>query len=299
MNSIEIAKRLLKMSEEGIFDINGVDGFDGMAPLHYICQNGSKELLDLFIDYEKKHPDVIDWNIKNKNGMTPLHFAARAKQADIVNILINNEIVCPHVDINAVATGEFENGRTPISFACEKGLLDIVKLLLDDKSDEEKDVFSFDSAKNKKKVKRGALCGAQSTCNLEIKAQGAHQKGMTPLHYACKGTSVELVKMLLDHGGLSVINTRANGKSCLFLACKHNRFEIVKLLLEQKDIDLNIKTPRGLTPLMIAAIEGRKAIVELLLRQRKIDVNALTVDGQNAKGMAKNQDIIDLFDRFA
>ena len=299
MNSIEIAKRLLKMSEEGIFDINGVDGFDGMAPLHYICQNGSKELLDLFIDYEKKHPDVIDWNIKNKNGMTPLHFAARAKQTDIVNILINNEIVCPHVDINAVATGEFENGRTPISFACEKGLLDIVKLLLDDKSDEEKDVFSFDSAKNKKKVKRGALCGAQSTCNLEIKAQGAHQKGMTPLHYACKGTSVELVKMLLDHGGLSVINTRANGKSCLFLACKHNRFEIVKLLLEQKDIDLNIKTPRGLTPLMIAAIEGRKAIVELLLRQRKIDVNALTVDGQNAKGMAKNQDIIDLFDRFA
>ena len=301
MLHVKIINKILDLCKENAFDINGVDSFDEMAPLHYICENGNEEIFNLFVDFEKRHPNVIDWNIRNKNGMTPLHFAARGRQTKIVDELINNEIICPHVDINAIATGEFENGRTPISFACEKGLIDIVKLLLNDKNeDDENDPFALLSLNKdqKKKVKRGSLCGAKSECDLTIKSKGAHQKGMTALHYACKSSNIEVVKLILNHGGFD-INARANGKSCLFLACKHNRIDIVRLLLQQNDINYNIKTPRGVTPLMIAAQEGRKEIVEMLLKQRRIDKNALTANGQSAKSMAKNTAITELFEKYA
>lgn len=43
-NSIKIIKELLTMCKDGIFDINGKDSFDEMAPLHYICQNGNERI---------------------------------------------------------------------------------------------------------------------------------------------------------------------------------------------------------------------------------------------------------------
>lgn len=303
-NSINIVKRLMKMTAEGIFDINAVDSFDGMAPLHYICQNGNERLLNLFIQFEKENPGIINWNIQNKNGMTPLHIAVVKKNVSIVDTLINNEIVCPHIDINAQATGEFENGRTPLSFACEKNCIEIVKLLLSDTDfgDENKKDPLSSFAKNSKKLEeikkiRGSLCNAKSSCDLTIKANAAHQKGMNCLHYACKSNCIEVVKYLLNHGGFDV-NARASGKSCLFLACKFNRIEIVKMLLENPDVDYNIKTQRGFTPLMVAAEEGRAQIVEMLLKLKKIDVNALTADGKSARKLAKNQAIRMLFDKY-
>ena len=147
-------------------------------------------------------------------------------------------------------------------------------------------------------VKRGSLCGAKNECDLSIKSKAAHQRGMTALHYACSGSNIDVVKLILKHGGFN-INARANGKTCLFLACQHNRVEIVNLLLEQNEIDYNLKTPRGMTPLMIASQDGRAQIVEKLLQLRKIDKNALTVDGESARSMAKNQTIINLFDKYA
>lgn len=305
-NSVEMVQYLLDLCQKEIFDINGIDSFDEMAPLHHICRDGKLQLLDLFIEFEKNNGGVIDWNIKDKNGMTPLHLACRSRELKVVDVLINNEYVCPRVDINAVATGEFENGRTPLSFACEKGDLEVVSLLLDEKIEEEKEIdpFSFESDQkeilNKKKVVRGSLCNARKDCDLTIKSKAAHTKGMSPLHFACKASNVEVVKLLLKKAnGEYNINLRANGQSCLYLACKHDRVETVKLLLEQEGINYNIKTPTGYTPLMIAAENGRWKIVEMLMQLPEIDVNALTVDGESARSLAKNHDIVDLIDKYS
>ena len=300
-NSINVVKTLLELSKDGTFDVNGVDSFDEMAPLHYICQDHKMELLKLFIQFEKENPNVINWNIPNKNGMTPLHLAARGKYADIVDILINDPLICPHVDINAVATGEFENGRTPLSFACEKGDLETVSLLLDDKQEDSSNPFSFNKIatnNNEGKSIRGSLCDAKSECDVTIKSKAAHQRGMSALHYACKASSVDVVKLLFKHGTFN-INLKANGKCCLYLACKHDRVDTVKLLLEQEGIDVNVKTPSGITPLMAACENGRWQIVEMLLKRPEIDVDALTVDGDSARSMAKNQIILDLLDKHA
>lgn len=182
-----------------------------------------------------------------------------------------------------------------------KGDLETVSLLLDDKQEDSSNPFSFNKIatnNNEGKSIRGSLCDAKSECDVTIKSKAAHQRGMSALHYACKASSVDVVKLLFKHGTFN-INLKANGKCCLYLACKHDRVDTVKLLLEQEGIDVNVKTPSGITPLMAACENGRWQIVEMLLKRPEIDVDALTVDGDSARSMAKNQIILDLLDKHA
>ena len=297
-NSIEIIKKLLTLSEQGIFDINGIDSFTMMSALHHICEDDQIDLLNLFIQFEKENKNIINWNLQDREGLTPLHYAVLENHPKIVDILINNEIVSPLIDINATATGEFMDGRTAISFACEKNNVEIVHLLLDERYKEgEVDPFSFE-ANQTDKVVRGSLCEAQSSCDVTIKSRAAISRGMSALHFACQSSNAEVVQLLLKHGTFN-INLKACGKSCLFLASLSDHPDIVELLLKQEGINVNIKTPTGMTPLMAACENGCKQIVEMLLEKPGIDIEALTVEGESAKSLAKNTIIKGLLNKYS
>jgi ankyrin repeat protein len=90
--------------EKGKFDINGVDN-DGRTPLHHALQGINPTINTAHLLQKGADPGIAD-----KNGVTPLHMAARnAETMDLIEILLNTEAV----DVNCVD----KQGRTPLACA--------------------------------------------------------------------------------------------------------------------------------------------------------------------------------------
>jgi len=95
--------------------------------LHLACfLNLSEDVVNLVSSYDdeyftsRKAPSVDD---KNKNGLTPLHYACENGNSYIVDLLIN---------YGANVNVSDNEGFTPLHFACKNGNLEIVKSLVDD-----------------------------------------------------------------------------------------------------------------------------------------------------------------------
>ena len=91
--------------------------------------------------------------------------------------------------------------------------------------------------------------------------------GHTALHHACSYGRADVVKTLIDVGGIDVNQTNQEGITALHEACENGYVDVVEILLNAKDIDVNITNQNGLSALDIAREEEEDDIVELLLRK--------------------------------
>ena len=91
--------------------------------------------------------------------------------------------------------------------------------------------------------------------------------GHTALHHACSYGRADVVKTLIDVGGIDVNQTNKEGITALHEACENGYVDVVEILLNAKDIDVNITNQNGLSALDIAREEEEDDIVELLLRK--------------------------------
>ncbi|TPX16523.1 uncharacterized protein E0L32_003817 [Thyridium curvatum] len=109
------------------------------------------------------------------------------------------------------------------------------------------------------------------------------QSGSTPLIGACESGSIDVVKLLLEHGA-DITRRNKLGNTPLGTAASRGDVEIVRLLLDvgaERNPQLNI----GWTPLLQAARGGHHQVVEVLL-QRGADPSAITFTGQTALHIA-------------
>ncbi|EXL63975.1 hypothetical protein FOPG_19755 [Fusarium oxysporum f. sp. conglutinans race 2 54008] len=98
-------------------DVNSKDK-DGMTPLSWAAMNRhNKNIVELLLNTRG-----VDVDSKNKDGRTPLSWAAMNGHEASVNLLLNNK----GVDVNS----EDKNGMTPLSWAAEIGHGPIVEFLL-------------------------------------------------------------------------------------------------------------------------------------------------------------------------
>ncbi|KAE8036871.1 hypothetical protein FH972_009504 [Carpinus fangiana] len=96
--------------------------------------------------------------------------------------------------------------------------------------------------------------------------------GMGVLHVAAKKGSVEITRLLLDHGADPNGKSTARGQeTAVILAAEHDHAEVVKLLAKY-GADLEILNEYRMTALSVAALEGSLNAVEALLDLR-VDVN--------------------------
>ncbi|XP_077216235.1 E3 ubiquitin-protein ligase XB3 isoform X2 [Tasmannia lanceolata] len=107
------------------------DSLHGRTCLHYAAYYGHSDCLQAILSAAHSTPVADSWgfarfvNIRDGNGATPLHLAARQRRPECVHILLDNGgLVC-------ASTGGYGfPGSTPLHLAARGGSLDCVRALL-------------------------------------------------------------------------------------------------------------------------------------------------------------------------
>jgi ankyrin repeat protein len=99
---------------------------------------------------------------------------------------------------------------------------------------------------------------AKWSCYAGISVAG--NDGNTPLHYACEGGNLEVVKFLIDSGAdVSVAGN--DGNTPLHYACEGGNLEVVKFLIDS-GADVSALDKYGYSPLELLTSEHREEIEE-------------------------------------
>ena len=113
--------------------------------------------------------------------------------------------------------------------------------------------------------------------------------GLTPFHWACYRGHKDIVKLLLQHSGLTInLNAKGNcGETAFMLACQRGRKDVVQLLLKYSgsDIELNLslngKDHHGWTAFIMACMHGHKDVKLLLdYPDRNIELKTKDIGGK-------------------
>ncbi|MYL06366.1 MAG: ankyrin repeat domain-containing protein, partial [Gemmatimonadales bacterium] len=136
--------------------------------------------------------DGADVNAPQGDGMTALHWAARAANADLARLLLE-----AGADVDAATR---IGAYTPLHLASEVGGGEVVGLLLE--------------------------AGAAQT------ATTADVGGATPLHLAAGAGEADAVRLLLAHGGDADVREARWGQTPLMYAAARGREAAVRALLE-------------------------------------------------------------------
>ena len=136
--------------------------------------------------------DGADVNAPQGDGMTALHWAARAANADLARLLLD-----AGADVDAATR---IGAYTPLHLASEVGGAEVVGLLLE--------------------------AGAEQT------ATTADVGGATPLHLAAGAGEADAIRLLLAHGGDADVREARWGQTALMYAAARGREAAVRALLE-------------------------------------------------------------------
>jgi ankyrin repeat protein len=250
---------------------------NGVTPLYWAAHRGFSEVVKLLID---KGADV---NTTAGRGETPLHIAVCFGHLDTVKQLL----AC-----GAKVNCRDHSGMTPIHVAALSGHDYIIKELVDfvDDADEllvQKDYDGLTAL-------HIAIMASQPSSfnmlvnemvNYQIPLDIADKNKMTPLHWAVALDNVPFVLTLVyylhQYPHTFGINARDSSKETpLHYAVRNKNLEIARILL-QNCADPNIPDANKETPLFFAVREKSEDIVHLLL-DYGADPSLVNSTGQNA-----------------
>ena len=173
------------------------------------------------------------WQIKDENGLTPLHYSVFRNNYDLTTIIINE--VKKGLGISSNKISNFINektneGFTALHYAVNNGNLLIVQLL----------------------KQYGA------------KFEAVTNLGKNAVHIAAEANQVTMLMYLILNEALDIFCLDENGSTPLHWACYSGAFEAVDYLLSLK-ADINAQDKERITPLFLAVDNKRENIVRILL----------------------------------
>lgn len=176
----------------------------------------------------------IGVEVKTLDGTTPLSFAARSNNADVVRVLLEN---------GADPDGEDINGLKPLHKAAERNNVEVVKILL---------AAGVDPLTPKTKETNAHLRRPRERMPTTV--------GETPFMYACKHGHVETVAEFLPYLNSTEILSQA-----LSWVVELGHAALVDLVLRYSEIDVNEWTKDG-TAIIKACESGDYKTIEVLLQ---------------------------------
>ena len=226
-------------------------GEDGMVPILYAAQSGSRDIFLLFLEAGANKLAF------DESGRSALHWAAAGNHINLLTALIKDHGLNPHLDLQSDA-------GTPLHVAVANGHIPAINTLIDL------------GARKDKLTARGATAlhmaakeGKKSAVVALIKNHGfdpnaADGLGQTPLFYAAsENGNLETFDALLEQGA-RVAEGDHVGASVLHLAAKGNKSAIIVSLIREHNFNPNIETNRGSTPLA-CAIANKACMAEFAL----------------------------------
>ena len=294
------------------------------TPLHVAVINGNKDVAKFLIS---RDPEVAYY--KNKTGRSPLYLAVENRNMKgILDDLLNEEASIPREREDGDSLGMLPQGKSPVHAAIENHNIGDHNVSSHQKSDihtnqSSKPIFKFiqnnlflfsgilqkiEEAKPEllrlhDKEFGNPLHYASSTGYVEgvqfllqkyrPGADETDQEGNYPIHLACKGGSVALLKEFLKV--IPYPNEFINkiGQNILHVAAQNERGSLIMYILEQdqKMVEtlLNAMDEEGNTPLHLATQRGRPTSVFLLVRDKRVYRHPANNDDLTPYGLGRKQ----------
>ncbi|APA08452.1 hypothetical protein sscle_04g032220 [Sclerotinia sclerotiorum 1980 UF-70] len=279
--------------EKGWFDPKKLDS-DGLRPIHWAIRN-EKDFGDVALTVEKLIQYGADFNATDKEGRSPLYYAAHCGNWQVTQLLIGRKAMLNTTD---------KNGETALIAACRKHHENVLSLLLNAGADVNIK-SSFGTAlhvisligccrcaekilldwKKPKTIQRDGPFGTslhaaafyghsdlvKILCSQGINFRATHRTYGTPVTAAAAGLNPGLdpapfkktIKELIKYG-VKVNDQGGTIGPALRVAAYHGSPEIVLLLLEEGAKVRKAKGPMG-TAYEAAEDRGHKGIQRILL----------------------------------
>ena len=230
----------------------------GCSLLHLACGSGRLDIIRKLVS--ELGCDVM---ASDSNGATPLHTAALSGREEVVKELVT-QYRCP-VDCVCSLYGE-----TPLHKASKEGHSSVVRLLLELGAD-----TTIVSNHGETALDLAALNGHIDLIILDFK-YNPHVKltfGRTPLHMACNGGHLNVVRKLLSKRVCYTMARDSSGNTPLHIAAGSGRDEVVKELVTRYGCPVDFLSYSRRTPLHLAAENGHCSVVRLLVVELGADVS--------------------------
>jgi len=196
----------------------------------------------------KENPNVV--NLKGDDGLTPLYYAVRVKNKEIIDLLIKNG-----ADVNARNNIK----ETPLYYAIFYGNdTEIMELLIENGADVNVKSLGGYTPLHHITTRDAALLLMENGAEIN---NVRDKDGRTPLHLAALNGNKEVVLILIENGAF-VNDKNSYNITPLHFAAAVNK-EITEILIEN-GADVNVRNNKKETPLDIAKKCDQEEIVELL-----------------------------------
>ncbi|XP_070555789.1 serine/threonine-protein phosphatase 6 regulatory ankyrin repeat subunit B-like isoform X2 [Ptychodera flava] len=276
-----------KSRVESVIAIN-TQTVEGETPLHYAA-----EITKDMIHYENEDVNIVrillqndaDINITTKlTQETPLHYCARAGNADI---MMEQAKHLGPARVQLAVNRQSKNGWSPLLVASEQGHIEIVKILLQhnarvDVFDEHGKAALHLAAENGHVEVADVLLWHKAFVNAKSKL------GVTPLHLGAQSGFNKLVKLLIETHNATIDALSLAKQTPLHMAAQNGQLEVCETLLKMK-ADSNATDIHGQTPFHLAAENDHADIVKLFLKHKPELVNMANADGSTCAHIAASK----------
>ena len=269
---------------------------DGLTPLHFACQYGSIEMVQLLI----KHTPTFDANSRtNDEGNTIFHYAVNNYNTQVLKLILD--------------TYQFENIRSELGYtilhdAVGHGSKETIEFLIDSR---QKFGLNIEETTNCRRTILHIAClyrdmeivdlvhNALEGLNSDIDFDTPDEIQVTPFHFAFWNSNSNVAICLLQRFPDKINEVLPDGDHALHWACVSGNLDLLKYIFGNPDFDVNIVDPNGKTPLHFACLCGRFKVVKFLLNNEKgIDTYKKDNDLRTAEDCARQEghtDIVELF----